>query len=227
MVSGYVLDPTDRTNRGLNLDCLFSEDVIVAAEVKVKTNVFDKPGEQHVGGIWKHRDLIDISKAPPPPIDYPYPPVPPGVPTIGDSYTVYYGFDQYVQVYPGERRSALPNKPPRGWGVFGRCSISDGNPTPFNYFLSAGVAGDSRLGCDRGDTFGLGWYYTGVSDEFGPIAQTLFSPRDGTGVELYYKFQVTPWLAVTPDVQFIRPELSTFTAGDDAFIYGLRVNVNL
>ncbi|HIE97613.1 MAG TPA: hypothetical protein EYQ63_11510 [Fuerstia sp.] len=72
--------------------------------------------------------------------------MPPGVATLRDSYTIYYGFDQYVKVFPGERRTAAPVKPPRGWGFFGRFSVSDGNPTPFNYFLSAGIGGDSRLG---------------------------------------------------------------------------------
>ena len=227
MVSGFVYDPQDRTRDFFRLKDLFSKGVIVGGEVKVKSNFFNKPGEHHVGGLWKHLDLIDISKAPPPPIDYPYPPVPPGVPTKPDSYTIYYGFDQYLQLYPGERRSPLPVKPPRGWGLFGRASISDGNPTPFRYFLSAGIGGDSPFGCHRGDTFGLGWYYNAVSDEFGPIAQAAFAPRDGNGVELYYNFQVTPWLNVTPDVQFVKPELSTFTSGDDEFIYGVRVNMKL
>ena len=227
LISTFVYDPRDRTNQGLDLDGLFADGVIVGGEVKVKTNFFDKPGEHHIGGIWKHLDLIDISQAPPPPIDYPYPPVPSGVATKPDSYTIYYGFDQYVQVFPGERRTAAPVKPPRGWGFFGRFSVSDGNPTPFNYFLSAGIGGDSRLGDDRGDTFGIGWYYTGLSDQFGPAAQAALGPRDGQGVELYYSFPCTPWLAVTPDVQFIRPENSTFTSGDSAFVYGLRVNVLL
>jgi porin len=189
--------------------------------------LFNKPGEHHIGGIWKHVDLIDLSSSrQPPAISYPYPAVPP-VPTIGDAYTIYYGFDQYLQVFPGKRRSNLRSKLSRGWGLFGRASISDGNPTPFNYFLSLGIGGDTRFGNDRGDNFGIGWFYSGVSDEFGPIGEALLGPRDGTGVELYYKFQLTPWLAVTPDVQFIRPAISNFTSGDDAFVFGVRVNVNL
>lgn len=227
MISTYVFDPTDRTNNGLNLDGLFRKGIIVGGEVKVKTNFFDKPGEHHVGGIWKHLDQFDLTKTPPPPSDYPYPPIPPGTPTVRNGYTIYYGFDQYLRVYPGQRRSALPVKPPRGIGVFGRASISDNNPTPFAFFLSAGIAGDSRLGSDRGDTFGAAWYYTGMSNKFGPIVRTAFGPQDGQGVELYYKFQLTPWLAITPDVQFIQPELTRFTSGDDAFVYGLRVNINL
>lgn len=227
LISGFVMDPQDRTRDFFRLDDLFSKGVIVGGEVKVKSNFHCKPGEHHVGGIWKNIDLIDLSRDIPPPIDYPYPPVPPGAATKGDSYTIYYGFDQYLQVYPGEGRGVGPAKRPRGWGFFGRGSISDGNPTPFDYFLSAGIGGDSRLGCDRGDTFGIGWYYTGVSDQFGPAAQAALAPRDGTGVEFYYNFQVTPWLNVTPDMQYIRPEISSFTGGDDAFVYGLRVNMRL
>lgn len=193
----------------------------------MNTNFFEKHGEHHVGGIWKHVDLLDLTFSSPPVPEYPYPPVPAGPPTIGDSYTIYYGFDQYVQTYPGNRRGPLQSKLPRGWGVFGRASVSDANPTPFRCFLSAGIGGDSRLGKDRGDTFGIGWYYNGISDEFGPGPRALLGPRDGQGIELYYNFRCMPWLTVTPDVQYIKPGISNFTVGGDAFVYGLRVNVIL
>ena len=104
---------------------LFDAGVIVGGEVKLNTNVFDLPGEQHVGGIWKHVDLTDLQFAEPPPGDYPYEPVP-GFATLSDSYTIYYGFDQYFKTYSGEPPGMGPNKDPRGWGMFGRASISDG-----------------------------------------------------------------------------------------------------
>jgi porin len=135
-----VMDPQDRTDQAFSrLGDLFSKGVIVSGQVKVNTNLLGKPGEHHVGAIWKHVDLIDVSQFPPPPTDYPYPPVPPGVPTKPDSYTIYYGFDQYFQVFPGQRPGLLPVKRPRGWGLFGRASISDGNPTPFDHFCSQRV----------------------------------------------------------------------------------------
>ncbi len=223
----YVWDPQDRTGDFFRLKDLFSQGIIVGTQVKVNTNFFRMPGEHHLGGIWKHVELADLSFDAPPLPEYPYPAEPPGLPTIPDSYTIYYGFDQYFGVFPGERPGLGPKKRPRGWGVFARASISDGNPTPFRYFLSTGIGGDSRLGSDRGDTFGIGWYYTGVSDEFGPIPQAVFDPRDGTGVELFYNVQVTPWLNVTSDIQYIKPEISAFTSGDDAFVYGIRVNMKL
>jgi len=222
MVSAFVFDPQDRTRDFFRLKDLFSEGIIVGGQVKVNTNFLAKPGEHHAGFIWKHVDLADLSFAPPPP-DYPYPPAPPGVPTIRDSYTLYYGFDQYIKVYPGERRSAGPVKPPRGMGLFGRASISDSNPTPLKYFLSLGIGGDSELRPGRGDNFGIGWFYIGAGD-FGPAAQAAFGPRDGTGVELFYNFQVTRCINITPDVQYIKPGKGGFTSGDDAFVYGLRIN---
>lgn len=225
-MSVYLWDPQDRTTDFFNLSDLFSQGVIVGTQLQVNTNFFRLPGEHHIGGLWKHVELTDLSFTAPAPT-YPYPIDPPGSQTIDDSYTLYYGFDQYFGVFPGERPGVGPVKRPRGWGMFGRASISDGNPTPLKYFLSAGLGGDCRLGCDRGDTWGLGWYYVGTTNKFGAIPQAALGPREGTGVELFYNFQVTPWLNITPDVQYIRPGLSALTSGNDAFVYGIRINMKL
>ncbi len=215
-VSAFVYDPKDRTQDFFDLGDLFAAGVIVGTELKVKTNFFDMPGDQHVGGIWKHVDLTDLRFNEPPPGVYPEPTVP-GFPTLDDSWTVYYGFDQYLVQYAG--------KDNKGWGLFGRASISDGNPTPVRYFLSAGIGGDSRLRADKGDRFGIGWYYVGASDAFGPLPRFLFDAQDGTGVEMFYNFQINPWMNVTPDIQYIRPEAQAIA--NDSFIYGLRVNLTL
>lgn len=213
VMSAYVYDPQDRTKDVFRLDDLFSQGVIVGGEVKLKTEFFGLKGDQHVGGMWKHVDLTNLKFAEPPPGVYPEPTVP-GFPTLPNSYTIYYGFDQYLVQFADD--------PSRGYGLFGRASISDGNPTPVRYFLSAGLGGYSPIGRQRGDTFGLGWYYVGASNQFGPLPQFLLGPRDGTGVEAYYNFQVTPWLNVTPDLQYIHPEAGAIA--NDAFVYGLRTH---
>ncbi|MCY2986001.1 MAG: carbohydrate porin [Planctomycetota bacterium] len=179
----------------------------------MNTNLFDRKGEVHAGGLWKHKDLTDLRFNEPPPGVYPEPTVP-GFPTLPNSYTLYCGGDQYLVQYGNDTN--------RGWGLFGRGSISDGNPTPLRYFLSAGLGGYSPMGQKRGDKFGLGWYYVGASNQFGPIPQALFGPRDGTGVESFYSFQVTPWCAVIPDVQYLKADASALA--NDAFVYGLRMN---
>jgi porin len=53
----------------------------------------------------------------------------------------------------------------------------------------------------------------------------VFGPRDGSGVEAFYNIQVTPWLNVTPDLQYIRPESGAIA--EDAFVGGLRINMKL
>ena len=95
---------------------LFSEGVIVGGQVNVKTKFFDKPGEHHVGALWKHIDLPDLSFSPPAP-EYPYPPPVPGVPTIKDSYTLYYGFDQYLKVYPWRASECRPGETTARYGA--------------------------------------------------------------------------------------------------------------
>ncbi|MBX7166186.1 MAG: carbohydrate porin [Pirellulales bacterium] len=216
MISTFCYDPKDRTQDFFDLDDLYAQGAILGGEVKVNTRFFGRPGEQHLGGMWKHVELTDLSFAEPPPGVYPEPVVP-GFPTLNDSWTVYYGFDQYLVQFPGQGD--------RGWGLFGRASISDGNPTPVRYFLSAGIAGDSALRRGKSDRWGLGWYYVGASNEFGPLPQLLFGPRDGTACELFYNFQVNPWLNVTPDLQYIHPEAGAIA--DDAFVYGVRANLTL
>ena len=222
-VSTFVYDPKNRTQDFFNLDDLFAQGVIVGGQVNLNTNFFCLPGEHHVGGIWKHLDMTDLAFAEPPPGEYPYEPVP-GFATLPDSYTIYYGFDQYFVTFAGKRPGIGPKKNPRGWGMFGRASLSDGNPTPLRYFLSLGVGGNSPLR-EHQDNWGLAWYYVGASNEFGPLPRALFDPQDGTGVELFYNFQVTPWLNVSPDVQYILP--GNRAIADDAFVYGLRVNMAL
>lgn len=209
----FVWDPQDRTTDFFQLDDLFSQGVIVGGEVSVKTQFFDRKGDMHVGGMWKHLDQTDLRFNEPPPGEYPNTVVS-GFPTLSDAYTIYVGADQYFVQFA--------DNPERGYGIFTRASVSDANPTPLRYFLSAGLGGYSPWGRTRGDTFGLGWYYTGASNEFGPIPQNLYGPRDGTGVELFYNVQVNPWLNVTPDVQYIKPEASAIA--DDAFVYGVRMN---
>lgn len=212
-MSVFVMDPKNRTADFMQFGDLFNQGIIIGAEVKAKTTFFGLPGQQHVGGVWKHQEQRDLRFVFSPPD--PYQPPAGGAPTLWDSWVMYYGFDQYVVQFS--------DNPGRGWGLFGRASVGDGNPNPIGYFLSTGLGGYSALGRTRGDTFGLGWFFAGASDQFGPVPTALFGPCDGMGVEWFYNIQATRWLNITPDLQWIRPGLGAI-ATDSAFVYGLRAN---
>ena len=148
--------------------------------------------------------------------------------TRPETYAIFYGFDQYLATYglPDVRGN------PEGWGVFGRASIADGatgNPNFAAWHVSAGIGGSSPLKCRRGkgDRFGIGYAYTATSTEYGAIPQALFGPRDAQNIEMYYRYQLTPAIEVTPDVQWVQGMLGGLTNGDDAFVGGIRLNMKL
>jgi porin len=222
-----VMDPQERSREFMEFDSLFSQGVIVFGQVKVDTDFFCKPGEHHVGGFYKNVDLLDLQFTFIPPT-YPYPPGPPGLATRPESWTMFYGFDQYVTTYgPPNARGET-----EGWGIFGRAGISDGatgNPNWGAWHVSGGIGGNSPLRCRRGkgDRFGIGYAYTATSTEFGVIPQGLFAPRDAQVIEAYYRYQLTPAIEVTPDIQWIHGMLGGLTDGDDAVVAGIRLNLKL
>lgn len=186
-----LLNATDTaTTSGFNE--LFEEGVALAAELRLPTNFFDKPGHQLIGGSWNSRDFADIGADPRlllPDIAFP---------VVNGSWSLYWNGDQYLV--------ADPCDPSRGWGVFGRAGISDADPNPISYFVSAGVGGTSPLPGREADAFGIGWYQIGVSDEIAPLTRALLGiGSQGQGVELFYRARVGDHLEVTPDVQFIDP----------------------
>ncbi|WP_084422879.1 carbohydrate porin [Rubripirellula obstinata] len=73
------------------------------------------------------------------------------------------------------------------------------------------------------DTFGVGYYYSGTSDEVGPLLETaLGTIGDGQGVEAFYNVRASESLTITPDVQWISQARETV---DDAWVLGVRANL--
>jgi porin len=231
-ISLMIADPVDRATQFMDFGDLFAQGAIVFGQIKVNTNFGGLPGEQHVGGFYKNRDLQDLAFVPNQPI-YPELTPLPGFQTRPESYTVFYGFDQFLMTY-GEAKPQ-PNSPratPKGWGLFGRAGLADngtGNPNFNAWHVSAGIGGDSPIlsRMDKGDRFGIGYAYTGTSNEWGALPQALVGPRDAQIWETYYRYQLTPSIQITPDVQWMRGIFGGLTNGDDAWVFGIRMNINL
>ncbi len=197
-----AMDSVDHATKGPTN--LFGEGVTLVSELRLPTSFFDLPGHQLFGGTWSSRDVPDLSRLL----------VPPGtpLPTTADSWSLYGNFDQYVVTDPNDKS--------RGWGVFGRAAIADNSGNPLSSFLSFGIGGNSPLAGREGDTFGVGWYRTESSDA---LPGVVFG-NHGSGVELYYNVAVTPWLHITPDLQFINPARSGV---DAATVVGVRAKMDL
>ena len=186
-----ALNPTDTVSSS-GFDELFSEGVALVAELRVPTHFFGMPGHHLFAGTWNSREFVSLEQD----ARIVLPNVP--INQVDSSWSAYWNFDQYLSVDPCN--------PARGWGVFGRAGVADDEANPISWFLSFGVGGHSPVRGREADTFGAGWFYSGTSDEVGPILEGVFGPLgDGQGVELFYNWQATPWLNITPDMQVLIP----------------------
>jgi porin len=204
-----ALNATD-TTRTSGFDELFEEGIVLTAEARLPTQFAGKPGHQLLGGAWSSREFAALGQDPRV--------VLPSVPIArqSGSWSLYWNFDQYLVTYA--------DAPLAGWGVFGRAAIGDDQANPLPWFLSFGVGGNSPICGRHQDTFGVGWYMAGSSDEIGPLLQVPLGPiEDGQGVELFYNVEVTPWCHITPDLQFIDPARQQV---DSAIVAGVRMKVD-
>jgi porin len=113
-----------------------------------------------------------------------------GVPaTEDDTWAFYYNGHQYVRGDAGG-----------GWGVFARFGASDGNPNPVEWHVAGGLGGKGLLPWRRGDTWGIGGFYLGMSDE--DLLEGL-SVSDEVGGDVFYNIALTPWLHLVLDAQVI------------------------
>jgi porin len=197
-----VLNATDTTTTS-GFDELFADGVALSAELRLPTSFLNRPGHQGIGGTWNSREYTALGQDPR--VIFPGVPIQPK----DGSWSLRYNFDQYLYVDPCH--------PQRGWGVFGRAGISDGNPNPLKWNMSFGVGGHSPLRGRQADRFGIGWYYGGANQG------TFFRPDDGTGVEIFYNAAVTPWFHLTPDLQIL--DGGSMRNPDTALIFALRGNL--
>lgn len=188
---------THNTPTTSGFDRLFTEGATVFALASLPYQVSGRPGHLSVGGSYSSRKYAALDD------DLPFFVVRrlrgelPPLPRETGSWAVFTAFDQALWVDGADPR--------RSWGVFGSAGISDGNPNPVRWASSLGLGGSSPWACRKLDTFGVGYFYVGVSEELKRLAPRLVPLRDEHGVELFYNLGLTPWFHLTPDLQVTTP----------------------
>jgi porin len=200
----------------IGIDEFSEEGMTLTAELRLPTCCFGMPGHQLFGATWSDRNVAildqNIRLILPPPFG-----TPPA--RANDSWSFYYNFDQYLFVDQCD--------PTRGWGVFARAGIGDEETNPLHWFASVGLGGNSPISCREHDTWGVGYYHAGASDDI----PAVLNVGDGNGVELFYNVEVTPWFHLTPDLQVIEsgfggiPALG-LSSPDTAVVLGLRGKID-
>jgi porin len=203
---------TNDTPTVSGFDTFFDNGATVYAEMNLPTTFFSRPGHQGVSGTYSSGKYTSLT-----PAAYLDPNV--GLVIIPTrktgSWCLAYNFDQALYV--------SPNDPQRMWGVFGNFGIADSNPSPVRWFASAGISGASPIAGREADSFGIAYFYVGVSEPLKNLAPRLLPLRDEQGVELYYNVSLRPWCQITPDLQVITPFRNR---ADTALLFGLRAMVD-
>lgn len=210
--AAFVYD-TNNTPTVSGFDTFFDNGVSMFASATLPTKLMNKPGHQMVYGLYSTGTYSNLD---PNPYFDPSQGLVLASPDKTGSWLLGYAFDQALYVSPCD--------PTHSWGVFGNLGIADDNPNPFNWSANIGVGGANPLGNRPQDTFGIGYFYTGISEPLKQLAPNLLPLEDERGVELFYNVGVTPWCNVTADLQVVdsaRSRVDTMT------MLGLRAKITL
>lgn len=109
----------------------------------------------------------------------------------------------------------------QGLGVFFRYGNADSSRNDITNFWSIGFQYQGLFEGRDDDVLGAGFAHGTFSDK----ASTTYTDDYESAFEVYYNVRVTPWLAISPDVQYITNPGGDSTI-DDAVVLGARVQMN-
>lgn len=218
---------TEGTTTRTGFDTLFKDGTTIATEARLTVRPFGLTGHQLLSFAWSNGDFTSLSQDRRTLIGN----ILLGTPLKKESgsWALMYNFDQYF--YQNKQ------DPTQGVGVFGRIGFSDGKANPIAQFYSFGFGGKGLIPSRDQDRYGIGYYYLKIANDLRNTIPALPRARVGLdheqGVEMFYNIAVTPWLHVTPDLQFVdsaRNKTPLVPAGGKsigtAVVAGLRVKVD-
>ena len=208
-----ALDTADST-RNTGFTNFFDNGVTLMATATLPVKLNCLPGHHTIGGTYSTGSYTSLDRT-----SY-FDPNDGGFAFMGEtkrqgSWSLFYAFDQALGMVCCD--------PKRTWGIFGSIGIADEDPSPIRWAANIGIGGSSPITSRTGDTFGLAYFYTGLTDNLKEFAPRVLPLRDEQGIELFYNLGVTPWCHITPDFQVVLPGRDRF---DTAVLFGLRMKID-
>ena len=212
----FVMDPLDRTADFMQVGNLFKRGIIMGGEVKVKTRFFDLPGQHHVGGVWKHEAQDDLR------FSFLLPGRNPG--RAGRRYAGALEFLHHLLWLRPVLRP-LHREPGSRLGPVQPRGDHRRQPEPREVLPQRRARrlqpAWPELGATRSASAGSSW---GPATSSGRSRRRSSGHGTGAAWSSSTTIQATPWLNITPDVQWLRPSAGDLPT-DNAFVYGLRINI--
>jgi len=202
-----VYDTQDVTTTS-GFDDLFNNGANIMGFWRFFTEVGGLPGSHGFGGIWSTGEFVAFD-----PLGFAFVPGQGLVvtPQQSGAYSLIYIAEQtlWADCCNKNRSITLLSQ----WG------LADEETSPFGWSANVGIEAHG-LSCRRPqDSMGVGYFYTGLSDDFRNLLSPLLDLQDVHGVELYYNVAVAKCFHLTADLQVIEPAEE---ANDTAVVFGIR-----
>ena len=241
-IAGGVLDPNSKANN-LSTDAFDKANIYAASIFSYKLGGL--PGQSWAQFNWTNKSKINLGK--------PFGPLSPeaipkavgvlvGSPSTEDlpinfkseSWVTVENFSQYLLVKDEPETVAqklISGQTLRGIGVFGRVGYAPEETNPVTRDASIALLAHGISDSRQNDSFGVGFYYNGISrslkDNIAQLTGGTSRVKNEQGVEVFYDFAITPAIKLIPSYQHIWNPLSASVArnqhGADVFL--ARVNV--
>ena len=190
-----LLDPNDHS-LDAGLSDLFADGVTFSPGLIFPVKYGGKSAKHSFGGAITTKEYTPFDAIRQ--VIIPGPPLVP-IPPQGGSWSVNYVFRQYF----------VERAPKDGWGLFTQVSFADDATSPITTFFDIGLGGNGLFSARPRDEFGVSYAYTDLSDD---LKDNLDLPilglerlRAEHQFEIFYDLHITPWIQLTGDLQFIRP----------------------
>ncbi len=211
ILSFAVFGPDGQPNTsGFNRD--FEHGETFSLSYRQPTRFFDQSGSHTISGSYGTKDYTLLSQDPRIILGALL-----GFPVTfaesDDSWSFMYNMHQYIVTEKED--------PSQGFGVFSRLGTADDKTSPISNFYSVGLGGKGIVDGRDNDTYGIGYFYAELSDEFGRLIEREFG--NSQGWEFFYNLEISKWLHITPDFQIIDPSNKNV---DTAYVAGLRVKID-
>jgi porin len=200
--TAMIADPNDRTDDYFPGD-LFEDGVLLAVNATHATTMAGRGTTFGITGLYSTAEGVDYST------------IGGGVVNTSNKSGAY---NVNVQFTHNLQETGGPN--PAAWGFYLKAGIADGNPNYVKRSVILGIGGHALFFGRPQDRFGAGVYYYNLSDVLEDTINPAAIIGDEAAFEIFYNFEVTPWLLVGPDIQYVKPARQRFK---DAWVMGLRM----
>lgn len=207
MQGGVLVYDTKNIATTSGFDNLFDNGANILGFWRFFTDVGGLPGSHFFGGIWSTGDFVAFD-----PTGFVIVPDE-GIVAVpqGGAYTLLYIMEQtlWVDCCNPDRKVALLSQ----WG------FADENTSPIQWSANIAVQAQGLNSCRPQDTLGVGYFYTGLSNDFRNLLSPVLDLHDVNGVELYYNAAISKCFQLTADLQVIEPALA---GNETAVVCGVR-----